>query len=253
MASWSSQPSADAGLGAGHHRRRCRSARSRCRPRPSTSSAYAATEAWSARSSAPTSTPSMPASASRATSGRRAGASTCGAGAGQRPHHLDADAGVAAGDQREPAGQVDAVEHLGRGGVGAEPGAERRLRVRHDGTGGKLTSRVTASHSSMEALSCGQLVARRLEHVVPEQQPQRRVLEAGHHQHRLGHLARVAGQVVGELLDQVLAHAHVVGVVVDRGRRLVHRARRPVGAEAAGLDRRHLDAQRPDLLRRAPR
>ena len=43
-----------------------------------------------------------------------------GAGAGERPGGLDADAGRAAGDDRALAGQVDAGDDLGGGGLGAE-------------------------------------------------------------------------------------------------------------------------------------
>src|SRR3954451_20793225 len=43
----------------------------------------------------------------------------------------------------------------------------------------------------------GQFVAPRLQNVAAEQQPQRWLVEGGHHENRLGHLAGVAGKVVG--------------------------------------------------------
>ena len=69
---------------------------------------------------------------------------------------------------------------------------------------GKSCRGVTVSHSSIDAVISASF-SRGLEHVVAEQQPQRRVLQAGDHQDGLGDLARVAGQVLAERLDQLLA------------------------------------------------
>ena len=54
------------------------------------------------------------------------------AGAGERARGLQAEARVAAGDDREPAGEVDAGEDLGGGAAVAEARVDRMLGSRHD-------------------------------------------------------------------------------------------------------------------------
>ena len=86
----------------------------------------------------------------------------------------------------------------------------------------------------------GELLPGRGEHVAAEQQPQRRVV-----QHRPAsppprRPCRVAGQVVGEGPDQLLAGAHVLGVRRERGRvscidRLAQSVRKAPGSTAVTL------------------
>ena len=68
------------------------------------------------------------------------------AGPGERAGRLQPDAGVAAGDDGETAGEVDAGDHLGRGGLGAEAGPDGMLRRAHPATlrshGATATARV---------------------------------------------------------------------------------------------------------------
>ena len=47
-----------------------------------------------------------------------------GARAAERAHGLEPEAGVAAGHDREPAGEVDALQDLGRRAAGAEAGVD---------------------------------------------------------------------------------------------------------------------------------
>ena len=175
---------------------------SRCSgsPRSRNRLANARTLARSARSSSPTSVLSMPASCSAASLGTAGRDDHLRAGTGQRTDRLDPDAGVAAGDDRGAAAEVDARDDLRRRAGAAEARADPRLERRR----GRCARReVDVEGHGFPLVDRGgelrDLVARRLQHVVAEQQPQWWVVEAGHHQHGLGHLARVAGQMVGEL------------------------------------------------------
>ena len=54
------------------------------------------------------------------------------AGADERARGLEPEARVAAGDDREPAAEIDALEHLGRGAAVAKARVDRLLGSRHD-------------------------------------------------------------------------------------------------------------------------
>ena len=60
--------------------------------------------------------------------GAAGGDEDVGPGADQRAGGLEPDAGVAAGDDGEPPGEVDALDDLGGGAGGAEAGADGFLR-----------------------------------------------------------------------------------------------------------------------------
>ncbi len=153
----------------------------------------------------------------------------------QRRDEGGADAGVAAGDQRRTPVRSTPAR--------TSPTVELRAEAH-----ARFTSLVTCFPLVDRGQQRGVLLAHRLEHVVAEQQPQRRLVEPDHHaaRRRRPCAGRRAGGRAKALISSL--RSPTCGVVVDRRRRLVHRPLGPVGAEGAGLDRGHLDAERRDLL-----